>query len=185
MQKALCAMAAAVLFASQAGAATITGPTTVQAGVSYTYQYQTDAPADLLPGYTLYTMYLEINGGIAASGGGIENYWGTTYTDGDIFSFNWVFPVTGPASLTIRSVLATYIDATILEIDDYFEVVEGPNKIAETFNSGFAFDGDDRLPATLQISVVPIGGTLPLMLSALGIFGWAARRRAKQNALPA
>jgi hypothetical protein len=37
----------------------------------------------------------------------------------------------------------------------------------------------------LQISVVPIGGTLPLLLSALGALGWVARRRSKAAALPA
>lgn len=185
MRNILGAFALAAVMASQAGAATISGPTMVQAGVSYNYTYQTDVPAQVLPGYTLFTMWLQINGGDPATGGGVVNYWGTTYTDGDTFSFDWVFPTTGPANLTIRSVLATYIDATVEQFDGYFAVIEGPNKVSQTFNSGFAFEGGGGPPASLEISVVPIGGTLPLMLSALGLIGWAARRRAKQGALPA
>lgn len=185
MRKYLMALAATALLASQAGAATISGPTTVTAGVVNTYTYQTDVPADVLPGHTLYTMWLEINGGNPATGGGVENYYGATYVDGTTFSFDWVFPTTGPASLTIRSVLATYIGATVEQFDGYFSVVEGPNKVAVTFNSGFEFEGGGGPPATLQISVVPIGGTLPLLLSALGALGWVARRRSKAAALPA
>ncbi len=179
MQKTLWAFAATVLFASQAGAATVTGPTSVIAGQTYTYTYQPDTPVVLLEGYTLYTMLLEVNGGYEVPGGASLNSYGTLYPASNNFTFDWAFPATGPAILSVRSVLVSYINATVNVFSDYFEVVKPENVFYEVHNSAAV---DLRVSA---IPVVPIGGTLPLMLSALGLMGWAARRRAKQNALPA
>lgn len=178
MRKYLMALAATALLASQAGAATITGPTTVVAGQSYTYTYTPNAPADLLPNYTYFTMHLKVNGGDEVPGGKGFNSDGSDYLDGMTFSFDWIFTTPGPAVLSVQSVLVTYL-STLVYVDG--EVINKPD--FRVFNSGFAFDGEE--PETLRISVVPIGGTLPLLLSALGAFGWAARRRKAQAALPA
>lgn len=183
MRKYLMALAATALLASQAAAATISGPTTVEAGVTYTYTYQPDTPVSLLEGYTLYTMYIEVNGNPSAGGTGF-NYYGSVYPVDNSFTFDWVFDTTGPAVLSISSVLVSYINATIQLGDGFFDVIKGESARFEVFNTGRNEDGGGP-PLELKVSVVPIGGTLPLLLSALGALGWVARRRKAQAALPA
>lgn len=169
MQKALGAMVAAVLFASQAGAATVTGPTTVTAGQTYTYIYD-PGPVDLIEGYQFYVLRVRVN-----DDGYFERA-GTTYPEDSKFMFNWVFDTTGPAFLNVSSYLESYVGAVLTGTFDR-PIVFKP--------VGWMADVAESQADKLQISVVPIGGTLPLMLSALGLMGWAARRRSKQNALPA
>ena len=180
MRKYLMALAATALLASQAAAATISGPTTVEAGATYTYTYQPDTPVSLLEGYTLYTMYIEVNGNPATS----FNYYGSVYPADNSFTFDWVFDTTGPAVLSISSVLVSYVNASILLGDGFFDVIKGELTRFEVFNTGRDEDGGGP-PLELKVSVVPIGGTLPLLLAALAAFGWVARRRKAEAALPA
>ena len=181
MRKYLMALAATALLASQAGAATISGPTTVTAGVVNTYTYTPNMPVELLEGSTFYTMFLEINGGWEyAPTGASLNYSGSEFPPTGQFSFDWVFNETGPAVLSISSVLVSYLTNPSLVGENQ------PKPLHVIFNSGrgpASWEGGP--PVELQISVVPIGGTLPLLLSALGALGWVARRRSKAAALPA
>lgn len=190
MRKYLMALAATTLLASQAGAATIEGPTTVTAGEVNTYTYVPDLPVELVEGYTFYTMFLEINDGWEnAPTGASLNFFGFEFPEDGAFSFDWVFTESGPFVMSISSVLVSYVNPTLIEDEDGNLSVDETNKpLFSIFNTGRGArleEGgfDDRV--SLQISVVPIGSTLPLLLSALGALGWVARRRSKAAALPA
>lgn len=175
MRKYLMALAATALLASQAGAATITGPTTVQAGVAYTYTYQPNTPVVLIDGYTLYDMFLDIddnNDGITEG----RFFYGTTYPENNSFSFQWIFNTAGLATLSIRSILTSHIGASVVQEDGYFRIIKSTQY--DMFASGWGpEEWQGGPPVTLQVSVVPIAGTMPLLLSALAGLGWVMRRR--------
>jgi|GEM_PF-6601347 len=175
MRKYLMALAATALLASQAAAATISGPTTVNAGQTYTYIYSPDMPY-LTPGYLSY----EVNMAVNDTGNPADDVWstyaGTTYPASNQFSFDWVFDATGPATLTVYSVIVTFFGNEFVFTDEL------PFWVKE---DGTIFRGENIDAVSMKISVVPIGGTLPLLLSALGALGWMARRRKAEAALPA
>ena len=180
MRKILGALAISATLASPAMAATISGEINPIAGQTYTYLYSPDAPP-LIPGFVSFTMDIEVQE--VGDPGGVEwfSFAGpaATYPASNEFAFDWIFDVTGPAVLSVRSVLTTFFgtEFSFPEGTEFFEKEDG------TLFSGRNYD---PIPLTVSVtSVVPIGGTLPLMLSALGLMGWAALRRARQGALPA
>ena len=167
------AFAATALLASQVQAATISGPTTVQAGQTYTYTYVPDEPTEILEGYEFFVFRLRVTGPNGTSG---FDFSGSDHTTVPSYQFNWIFDTTGSAILSAISYLETYKNADLIQGEFGPEVIK-----PEGWESRSAFS--ERV--ALQISVVPIGGTLPLLVSALGLMGWAARRRAQKAALPA
>jgi hypothetical protein len=178
MRNILGALALTAAMASQASAATISGETNAIAGQTYTYLYSPDAPS-LIPGYLSYTMDIAVND----TGNPADNIWfsfaGPVYPASNQFSFDWVFNVTGPVVLNVQSVLATFFGTE-------FQFPEGTEFFEKEDGTLFRGQNSDTIPLKVSVtSVVPIGGTLPLMLTALGLMGWAARRRARQGALPA
>ena len=178
MRNILGAFALAAVMASQAGAATISGETNPIVGQTYTYIYSPDAPS-LTPGYTSYTMTIIVDDLSDAAGDVRFSFDGPSYPESNSFSFDWVFNVTGPTVLSVRSVIATFFGTA-------FEFPEGVQFFRKPENGIlFRVQNIDEITLATNVSVVPIGGTLPLMLSALGLMGWAARRRAKSGALPA
>jgi hypothetical protein len=103
-----------------------------------------------------------------------------------IFSFNWVFDTTGPIRHVHQQCAGDLCEPTLIEDGDgFFFVDETKKAVALPVQLRLRGEGGGGPPVTLQISVVPIGGTLPLLLSALGALGWVARRRSKAAALPA
>lgn len=173
MRKVLGTLAALALMGSQAGAAIITGPTSVLAGQSYTYTYDT-GPVELLDGYDFFILNLLVNDGV---NGDYIGRFGFPFPMDNLFTFDWTFSVTGPAVLSITSYLESYADATITYSPDGFPSIfktEGVTRVGLIEDS-----------ARLGVSVVPIGGTLPLLLTALGVAGLVARRRAAKEAVPA
>lgn len=170
MRKILGAFALTAVMASQASAATIIGPTTVVAGQSYSFIFDT-GPVDLIDNYDVFMLRLGVNDT------GYFEFFGPVYPPNNQFTFNWIFPTTGPAVLSAQGFLDSYVNAEIGVGEDGFLFVTKPEGTRAEVIFAQAKD--------FQVSVVPIGGTLPLMLSALGLIGWAARRRAKQGALPA
>ena len=173
------AFAATALLASQVEAATISGPTTVQAGVPYVYSYQPSTPDEILDVYDFYILNINV---YDSTRPGFESYAfsggnGVQYDPTATYSFSWTFNTAGSAVLSVISWFNTFSGA-ILSADEFGPIAipgEGGKDARIAFSKEVA----------LQISVVPIGGTLPLLVSALGLMGWAARRRAQKAALPA
>lgn len=170
MRNILGAFALAAVMASQAGAATISGPTTVVAGQTYSYIYDT-GPVDLIENYEVYVLTLLVNGS------GYFEFFGSEFPTNNQFTFDWIFPNTGPAVLSAESFLQSYVGATVTPGENGFVSIFKPD--------GWQAEVIFTEASNFKVSVVPIGGTLPLMLSALGLMGWAARRRTKHGALPA
>lgn len=177
MRKILGAFALAAVMASQAGAATISGETNPIVGQTYTYIYSPDTPS-LTPGYSSYELNVAVNDLSDAAADVWFTFGGPTYPASNSFSFDWVFNVTGPAVLSVQSVLVTFFQTG-------FQFPEGVEFFVKEDGTLFRGQNSEAVTLTANVSVVPIGGTLPLMLSALGLIGWAARRRAKSGALPA
>ena len=159
-----------MLIGSQVQAAIITGPSSVVAGQTYTYTYDT-GPVDLLDGYDFFILNLNVSDGVNTE---YVGRFGFPFPTNNLFTFDWVFDITGPAFLTVTGTLESYAGAVVTFPDGFINIFKGPNARFEVINLG-----PDKL------SVVPIGGTLPLLLTALGIAGWVARRRATTSALPA
>lgn len=178
MRKILGALALTAAMASQASAATISGETNAIAGQTYTYIYSPDTPS-LIPGYLSYTMDIAVNSSSNPSTDVWFSFAGPVYPASNEFSFDWVFDVTGPVVLNVRSVLATFFASD-------FQFPEDTQFFVKEDGTLFRGQNSDPIPLKVSVtSVVPIGGTLPLMLSALALMGWAARWRGKDGALPA
>jgi hypothetical protein len=182
MNKMLGLLAAVMLMASQAGAATISGlgqTVTVEQGKSYTFYFDT-GPVALVENSNLFIMRLTLPNGVVAERGG------SSYPVDNRFAFDWVFGSLGSTTLNMSAILISYANVPIEELASYtgalvnFPGLFGRTSKAESFTASRVFE----VVQAGQVSVVPIGGTLPLMATALGLFGWAARRRAKQSALP-
>ena len=178
------AFAATALLASQVQAATISGPTTVEAGIPYVYTYQPSEPNEILDVYDFYVLRLNVTDstspdvGYFAFTGGEGGLYDPTAT----YSFFWTFNTTGPVVLSVISWFDTFSGPGVALAYDEF----GPfGRLLFEDGSGKAAASAFSERVALQISVVPIGGTLPLLVSALGLMGWAARRRAQKAALPA
>lgn len=104
------------------------------------------------------------------------------------FTFNWIWGEAGPATLTFTGYLERYKNAY-----GNFGNLPGttePELLGLKFTDNTSiFERTDFGPITwsnapaASPTAVPIGGTLPLMLSALGLGAWMMRRRAKRVAL--
>lgn len=102
------------------------------------------------------------------------------------FTFNWIWGEAGPATLTFTGYLERYKNAVPIYMRVGQQEVLGG--LSFTDNTSI-FERTDFGPITwsnapaASPTAVPIGGTLPLMLSALGVGAWVMRRRAKRVAL--
>ena len=174
MRKILAAAAVAMALIGQAQAATVTGPTDVTAGTPYSYTYNPD-PTAILAGYDLYAMNLTVSDSFDPGNVQVFSFFGSVLPSPRNFLFNWVFPATGTGVLTVTGVLETYFGATLGKDEGGFTFVIKPE--------GTPFIVSNIEPASLTVNstpVVPIGGTLPLLLTAFGLAGWVARRRARE-----
>lgn len=166
-----------MMMATQAGAATISGlgqSVQVEQGKVYTLFFDT-GPVELVPNANLYIMRLTLpTGALNPTGGGLP------YPIDNRFKFDWVFDSLGSTTLNVSAVLASYANVPLDEISSgtwlsFPNLFLLPSK-SQSFSASRTFE----VVAAGQIPVVPIGGTLPLMLSALGLMGWfAGRRRAR------
>lgn len=172
------AFAATALLASQVQAATINAPAMpLQAGVPYTFTYTPDSPTEILDTYDFYILRLTVTDSTRPGEEASFGFSGTIIDPNETFDFPWIFNSTGSAILSVVSWYNTYRGA---------ELVQGPFGPIAIEGEGFKEARSSFSEAvSLRISVVPIGGTLPLLVSALGLMGWAARRRAQKVALPA
>lgn len=102
------------------------------------------------------------------------------------FTFNWIWGEAGPATLTFTGYLERYKNAVPIYMRVGQQEVLGG--LSFTDNTSI-FERTDFGPITwsnapaASPTAVPIGGTLPLMLSALGVGAWVMRRRVKRVAL--
>ena len=173
------ALVAVFLFATQSGAATLepsyvatlTGPTSVIVGQSNTYTVNIGV-VPVQPNYTLYALRLNVNGEFFSS-------FGTTLPENISITFNRIFETTGTSVLNVFALVQTYVNATFDPTEEFPDIKKPEGTLFENIRV------DPNALEVTVTAVVPIGGTLPLMLSALGLIGWAARRRGKQGALPA
>ena len=189
-------IAFAMLFASQAGAATVapSGGTPGEFAYSLgTVDYNTSV-------YGGWRLYLTVNG-TALPG----FYFGAKSTpmedpNGKVFLFT---PTGNPASVTVSGVLHRYINPGY-QTPTYDPLNTMPymksskwfpdNPLLNTTNHILTIDAvtyssfaeetpvPDKNALTQRITLatpVPIGGTLPLMLTALGLGGWMLRARTK------
>ncbi|MEZ5753314.1 MAG: hypothetical protein R3D90_00655 [Paracoccaceae bacterium] len=157
----------------------MTGPTDVTAGTPYLYTYNPD-PTAILAGYDLYAMNLFVSDSFDPGNVQVFSFFGSVLPSPRDFDFSWVFPATGAGVLTVEGILETYFGATLGEDEGGFPVIIKP--------PGTPFFVSNIEPASLTVNstpVVPIGGTLPLLLTAFGLAGWVARRRTQAEPLAA
>ncbi|PLL14760.1 hypothetical protein C0V75_04940 [Tabrizicola sp. TH137] len=202
MIKILRAVAAAMLLATGAHGATVDGPTLtgpvggIQSGAYNSFFFQT-GPLDSLPsGY---------NQALSASEALMyvnDTYVSASYAFGVdastiSFKFNWLAPTEPLNPLSFSFVLKRYKNAfPQAPFNGQDEgVITGlgfpqgaiPVFVSSTFGpfTQNQSTGAFRLAgaAEPEVTPVPIGGTLPLMLSALGIGALVMRHRAKQAAV--
>lgn len=198
MIKILRAVAAAMLLATGAHGATVDGPfdavslartSDLVNGRTYTFILRTGPLPALPAGYpTGDNAYSEVF--MTISGQGItrnRSSLGIGNAEDVPYRFNWLSEADGPASFTFQWELRRYMNATPIYVTSGDQSVVG----------GLNFTGGAPIfatpPAEGQVTLrtaalqeqptaVPIGGTLPLMLSALGIGALVMRHRAKQAA---
>jgi hypothetical protein len=168
------ALTAAVL-AGQATAATIDGPGEVIVGQSYELFFNS-GPVDLINKANLFYMTLKLPDGRSVLSGGSE------YPANNLFSFNWVFKSTGETTLDVIAELRSYSGVIFEQATNYPIGTLIPINLNTSPSRTTSLEASRifRVREAQEISVVPIGGTLPLMLSALGVMGWVARRRRAQ-----
>lgn len=200
-------VAIAMLLASQASAATLSGPTTVEAGKSYWYS---GSLADLAfdpAAYTTWRITLNVNG--LESQYVIDGVTGKTNRPSG-FVFNYKFGTILPDAMWVTAILDRHVDGswtttgTFNDKDPYANVRVTPGKT--TVSTMVQFDplylngakppapfeqpqlkpqllGDGAV--TAASSVVPLGGALPMMVTALAALGWVARSRARAETVAA
>lgn len=199
MIKILRAVAAAMLLATGAHGATVDGPfdantllrtTDLVNGRNYTFILRTGPLPALPDGYpTGDNAYSEVF--MTITGQGItrtKSSLGIGKAENVPYRFNWLSVADGPTSFTFQWELRRYKNA----IPSYLTTGD------QTVVGGLNFTGGTPIFATPpsegqvvlrtaalqeQPTAVPIGGTLPLMLSALGIGALVMRHRAKQAAV--
>lgn len=199
MKNMLRAVVVAVLFASGAQAATVDA--TVSGAVDFLTGVLTDTPVSertylftieatgfspLEEGWTgASKMFVEVDGPVSISQPiePIGERVGSNYR----YSFQLVWATQGPATLTFSGHIERYKSVT-----EIYTNTSQQRTLGNIMNvAGGPFVRDDFGPITwstagaslVQATPVPIGGTLPLMLSALGLGAFVMRRRAKKPAL--
>lgn len=208
MKKILRAAVAAMLFATGAQAATVDFTVTgaFQYDEATMTVTQTDTPVSgqlyqfyVTPGSLAMvpTEFLTGSGAysemvLTISGQGVTEPFVKSIGFGDMsfkpFGFSWFWKDTGPQSLTFQGSLKLYSNAS----PDYgnmpgtganpppivgLKFVNGPANLFEIPIEPITWMGANS--AAPETTPVPIGGTLPLMLSALGLGAFVMRRRAK------
>lgn len=155
-------------------------------GKTYYFNVRTgplsELPSDYATGEQAYSrMFMTISGqGVTTTPSSI----GTGDASNLTFSFKWIWAEEGPATLTFSGYLDRYMAAT----PSY--TITGQQKVLSGLNNTSIFIRDEigqitwqsGAAAALNPTPVPIGGTLPLMLSALGLGALVMRRRARRAA---
>lgn len=190
MKKMLRAVVVAMLFATGAQAATVDGPLDkfgnkvtgdLVKGQSYSFDFKT-GPLAPLEGSYYSRAFMTITG----QG---ETVTKTAIGQGDpqllIYGMDWSAFADGPADFTVSWYLERYMNAS--------PTYQFTPTIGEAPVTGLAFPDNkpifertyfDQVSFSTRLAAepptpVPIGGTLPLMLSALGLGALVMRRRAK------
>lgn len=189
MKKMLRAVVVAMLFATGAQAATVDGPLDkfgnkvtgdLVKGQSYSFDFKT-GPLAPLEGYVISQAFMTITG----QGQTVKR---TAIGQGDpqllIYGMDWSAFADGPADFTVSWYLERYKNAA-LKVQ--FTPNNDPIIVGLTFTDNkpiFETTYFDQVSFSTRLAAepptpVPIGGTLPLMLSALGLGALVMRRRAK------
>lgn len=186
-----------MLFASHAGAATtydatLAGPQKIGSGYHFTYSIG-EIPFDPTT-YNAWSLTFTVNGLKYAPIVGITDGWMSPSNGLFGFQYNFLNPDT-PTTLTVNAVINGYVGASVRDqstfgLGNYSLLNYGDKTKMGTFNfnpiSLSLFDKtapqkEQPLPLKVfaEATPVPIGGTLPLMLTALGLGGWMLRARTK------
>jgi hypothetical protein len=200
-------VAIAMLLASQASAATLSGPTTVEAGKSYWYS---GSLADLAfdpAAYTTWRITLNVNG--LDSQYVIDGVTGKTNRPSG-FVFNYTFGTILPDAMWVTAILDRHVDGTWTTtgtfnyVDPYAnaKVTPGKTTVSTTVQFDPLYLNGAKPPApfeqtqlrtqllgdgavTSAAAVMPLGGALPMLVTALAALGWVARSRAKAETVAA
>lgn len=193
MKNMLRAVVVAVLFASGAQAATVDGPLddlgnqvtgNLVKDQRYWFHFKT-GPLEPLAGYNISQAFMTITGqGQTVTRTSI----GQGDPEGIIYGAQWFALADGPADFTVSWYLERYMNAS-LQIE--FTPSNEPIVVGLTFpnnNPIFETTYFDQVSFSTRLaeappSTVPLTGTLPLMLSALGLGAFVMRRRAKKAVL--
>lgn len=194
-------VAAVMLLATQASAATIDGPVDVEGGKGYWYR---GSVADLAFDPALYTTWsikLTVNG--LASQYVIDGVTlGTNRPAG--FRFFYTFGSIIPPSLNVSATLDRHVDGSYGVTSSFgfqnITVRPGTKTVSDTIvfdplylngavppfqQTGESLQEQGNGLVTKAAAVVPLGGALPMLLSALAALGWVARSRAKAKSVVA
>jgi hypothetical protein len=186
MRSLLAVCLSAIMMMGAAEAATIDGNFNVVAGVPETYTFT----VPLLPGEEFDSAKLSVNGGpwsVPASS--------ATQTGSVSLKFLHTFEALGKQSLTVSAYInyvafgsyeclgntaGCYVPNALQNplqkrISEFF-VIETASVFVASSQKNLTSESE---PSLNRAAVVPIAGSLPLLLSGLGILGWAARRRAR------
>lgn len=177
MIKILGILATAAMLAAEAGAATIDGPGDVVVGQSSKLFFNS-GPVDLIENGNLFYMTLRLPDGSSVMSGGSE------YPSDNLFGFDWVFKTTGETTLKVIAELRSYSGVVFEQATNYPNGTMMPINLDTAPSQSLRFEASRifNVVEARDISVVPIGGTLPLMFSALALIGWVAGRRKRQTA---
>ncbi len=186
MRSVLAVCLSAVMMMGAAEAATIGGNLNVVAGEPHTFSLN----VPLFPGEEFYSAMLYINGGKGTAP--LSN----VIQQGSVtLNFLHTFVALGTQSLTVGAdiwykAFGSYECVGVTAGCNVPNSLQNPNQpryseffVIETA-SVFVASPQQNLtsvaePSLNRAAVVPIAGSLPLLLSGLGILGWAARRRAR------
>lgn len=186
MRSLLAVCLSAIMMMGAAEAATIGGNLNVVAGEPHTFSLN----VPLSPGEEFYSAMLYINGGKGSAP--LSN----VIQQGSVtLNFLHTFVALGTQSLTVGADI-WYKAFGSYECAGQYAGCYNPNSLQNQdqqrismFTVGqkvSVFVSSPEQTATsaadsaaVRAAVVPIAGTLPLLLSGLGILGWAARRRAR------
>lgn len=170
-------LALAMSLATQANAATLE-PSVLTGWLKYTIG-DVDYDASL---YKAWKLILSVNGD--KSGTQFSYGWTSEGANPDyaFVNFQWDIGTNGPASVvgTLEMYSGVYSSNTTYGSQVPFASNADTRRIVfDSVTFGAAKTPAPSAIAEIAPSVVPIAGTLPLMLSALGLFGFLARRRMK------
>lgn len=188
--------AIAMLFASQAGAATydatLSGP--VQSGSNYRFTYSVGEIAEFNPAiYNAWSLSFTVNGLKYSPIVGLTE--GVNSPSNGVFGFFYSYYKPGQ-TITVDAVIKGYVGANVSDNSttsrQYYTLLSTGDQTKmgtftfntikyEPFGAAAPLQEQQQLRVA-EAAVVPIGGTLPLMLTAIGLGGWMLRSRAKAAA---
>lgn len=180
MKNILRAVAVSLMLASGAQAAIVDGPTVAAyPALANTFVFKTGntlyEPGDA---FTVYKLGLTVSDSSTTK---TFSFLDALDPMNGVFAFQWVGGVA--EKFTIKAVLTSYtnsfIDRTFTAGSETYNLRQYPSGVFQVRTETFEIQAASLVaPPT----AVPIGGTLPLMLSALGLGALALRMRAKRAA---